>query len=80
MPDIDLILSITSWGFHYPIEIYWEGVREIVHDRSVLFIDLRKKTNGFDFLKDKFSHNYIIVETKTLMRAVFSNSEFSNAA
>jgi len=79
LPKIDLILSITSWGFHYPIETYWEGVREIVHDKSVLFIDLRKETSGFDFLKDRFSHNCILDETETLIRAIFSYSECNNS-
>jgi SAM-dependent methyltransferase len=72
LPKMDLILSITSWGFHYPIETYWDGVRNIVHDGTTLFIDLRKRTNGFDFLKSKFSHNQIIDETETYFRVAFS--------
>lgn len=72
LPKLDLILSITSWGFHYPIETYWEGVQRIIHDKSVLFIDLRKKTNGFDFLKDRFVHSRVIDEKETYIRAAFS--------
>lgn len=78
LPKIDLIISITSWGFHYPIDTYWEGVQKIIHDKSVLFLDLRKKTKGFEFLKDKFSHNRIINETETIIRAAFSNSELKD--
>ena len=76
LPNIDLILSITSWGFHYPIETYWEGVQKIMHEKSVLLIDVRKSQNGFEFLITKFSHQHIAKETDTFIRAAFSQSPF----
>ena len=75
LPKIDLILSITSWGFHYPIETYWEGVQKIIHEKSLLFIDLRKSQNGFEFLKEKFLYHCIVKETGSLIRAFFSHAQ-----
>lgn len=77
LPKIDLILSITSWGFHYPIETYWEGVRKIIHEKSLLFIDLRKGQKGFEFLKMNFDYHCIVKETDTLIRACFSDSQLT---
>lgn len=76
LQNIDLILSLTSWGFHYPIETYWEGVEKIMHEESVLFIDLRKSQNGFEFLKNKFDYHHIAKETDSFIRAAFSHSSF----
>jgi SAM-dependent methyltransferase len=73
LPKVDLILSITAWGFHFPIEMYWEGVQRILHNKSVIFIDLRKKTNSYSFLKDRFGHSSIVDETETCIQAVFSS-------
>lgn len=79
LPKIDLILSITSWGFHYPIETYWEGVQKVIHERSLLFIDLRKSQNGFEFLKEKFSYHCIVKETESLIRAFFSHAQLKHS-
>jgi len=78
LPKIDLILSFTSWGFHYPIETYWEGVQKILHEKSVIFIDLRKNQNGFVFLKRKLRYHYIAEETDSYIRAFFSHSQLQN--
>ncbi len=76
LPKIDLVLSLTSWGFHYPIETYWDSVKEILHDRSVLYIDLRKNKGGFDFLKENFKYYSVVKSTASYDRVAFSDSEF----
>lgn len=37
----DLILSLISWGFHYPIETYIKRLDEVISDKGIFIIDIR---------------------------------------
>lgn len=58
----DLIFSLISWGFHYPVSVYLGRVYELMHDETRLIIDLRKTTEGMELLKEKFSRIEIIMD------------------
>ena len=51
---IDLIISNLSWGFHYPIDTYISQVYELMHEKSLLILDVRKNTSGKKRLEEKF--------------------------
>lgn len=51
---IDLIISTLSWGFHYPIDTYISQVYELMHEKSLLILDVRKNTSGKKRLEEKF--------------------------
>ena len=52
--DINLVISITSWGWHYPFDVYWEGVKSCIADNGKIFLDLRKKFIDISILKKSF--------------------------
>lgn len=51
----DLVVSLISWGFHYPVEVYLDQVAAQLSDGGVLILDVRKKTDGKEKLVSTFS-------------------------
>ncbi len=51
----DVILSLISWGFHYPVEVYLDDAYDALSDAGVLIIDIRSNTGGKQILSEKFS-------------------------
>jgi len=52
--QFDLIISLISWGFHYPVETYLNSVHAKLNANGVLLLDIRKETNGLETIKGKF--------------------------
>lgn len=52
--DFDLVISYLAWGFHFPVEAYLDSVKHSLRKGGVLFIDIRKDTDGVDKLKSCF--------------------------
>lgn len=52
---MDLIISLISWGYHYPVEVYIEQVCEKLNVNGLLIIDIRKQSDGLAELKKYFS-------------------------
>jgi SAM-dependent methyltransferase len=50
----DLVVSLLSWGFHYPVETYLERVLSSLSAGGVLIIDVRKGTDGERRLETAF--------------------------
>ena len=47
LKTVDLILSLHSWGFHYPISVYLDPVNKILSPNGKIIIDIRRgKENG----------------------------------
>lgn len=44
--QFQLILSIISWGFHYPISTYADEVRAALATGGTLIVDIRRGTSG----------------------------------
>lgn len=59
---IDIVVSLISWGFHYPVATYLEPAHAKLRDGGRLFLDVRKGTDGLELLRDKFSSISIIVD------------------
>jgi SAM-dependent methyltransferase len=68
----DLILSLISWGFHYPVETYLDQAYARLPDGGHMIIDIRKNTTGLDKIKSVFSDTKVISETdkKTRILAI----------
>jgi SAM-dependent methyltransferase len=60
----DLIISIISWGFHYPIEVYLDEVYNKLSVGGILIVDVRKESDGLEQLKNKFGEYFVIEEFK----------------
>lgn len=43
LQEVDLVISLISWGFHYPIKTYVEDVDKMLSDKGIIILDLRKK-------------------------------------
>jgi len=51
----DLVISLLSWGFHYPISTYVQEVYDSLQSGGSLIIDVRKDTDGISELTKMFN-------------------------
>lgn len=58
--QVDLVLSLISWGFHYPVVTYLDRVRELLSDDGVLILDVRRGTGGLEDLRRAFRQVEIV--------------------
>lgn len=47
----DLIVSFLSWGYHYPIETYWDKCINSLNPGGQVIIDIRKGSTSESFIK-----------------------------
>jgi len=68
----DLVISLISWGFHYPVAIYLDEVYAKMNKGGVLIIDVRKvpQEDGIQLIKNKFGNITIIKESPKSARVV----------
>lgn len=66
--EFDLVISLISWGFHYPVEIYLNRVYELLNTNGILIIDIRKGNDGLELIKNKFSSTEIILDANKYFR------------
>jgi SAM-dependent methyltransferase len=66
--DLDLVISLISWGFHYPVETYLERVYTLLRTGGRLILDVRKDTDGEERIRRRFSQVERIQETKRSYR------------
>lgn len=52
--EADVVLSLLSMGYHYPVETYLERIIEHTRPGSLLIFDERKGTNGYGPFKNDF--------------------------
>ena len=51
----DLVLSLISWGFHYPVSTYLDQVHEQLADDGRLILDTRSGFDGRPLLETRFA-------------------------
>jgi SAM-dependent methyltransferase len=64
----DLIISLISWGYHYPVSTYLEQVYQWLKPGGRLILDVRKGSDGENELKQKFPENHLIMQDKKRRR------------
>lgn len=74
--QFDLIISLISWGFHYPISVYLDQVYDKLADNGVLILDVRKQYGGIEQLQKKFGKAEIIFDANKHVRAVCRKQSF----
>jgi SAM-dependent methyltransferase len=67
---VDLVISLISWGFHYPIETYLDIVYDKLTEGGSLILDVRKGTNGIELLNNKFGRVDVIYDGVTGQRVL----------
>lgn len=67
---VDLVISLISWGFHYPVETYLHKSHQILTDNGRLIIDVRKGTAGIEALRSVFARVDVIIDTSKYQRVL----------
>lgn len=53
--EFDIILSMLSCGYHYPLETYLDSVESTLSKQGILIVDVRNDSGGEAVLGEKFS-------------------------
>jgi SAM-dependent methyltransferase len=67
---VDLVLSLISWGFHYPVTVYADQVRALLRPGGRVILDVRKGTDGRAQLEARFPRVTTVSETRKKERVV----------
>jgi len=51
----DVVISLYSWGYHYPVSTYLESVRTSLASDGIIILDVREGTDGKDQLAKHFT-------------------------
>jgi SAM-dependent methyltransferase len=51
----DLVVSLLSWGFHYPLETYLANVAENLEPEGRVITDVRQGTAGQELMRTRFA-------------------------
>jgi len=68
--EIDLVISLFSWGFHYPVSTYINQVYDLLRQGGHAMIDIRRNSDGKKELEQKFAKVQIISETRKRIRVL----------
>ncbi|HVB19805.1 MAG TPA: class I SAM-dependent methyltransferase [Candidatus Paceibacterota bacterium] len=60
--QFDIVLSLISWGFHYPVETYLDEVYTLLKPGGELIIDIRKGSIGEKPIQGKFTKASTVVK------------------
>lgn len=66
----DLVVSLISWGFHYPVSVYLEQVYANLVPGGVLVMDVRKAFGGIEEVQKRFGTVEIIHDASKHVRLV----------
>jgi SAM-dependent methyltransferase len=64
----DLVISLISWGFHYPVKTYIQQVYDALRPGGVLIFDIRSGTNGEDDVDFVFGSHSVVYESGKVLR------------
>lgn len=52
----DLVISLLSWGYHYPVSTYLEAVKAALTPEGRLILDIVDGSDGIELLNQHFQH------------------------
>lgn len=64
----DLVVSLISWGFHYPVETYAGKVAASLAKGGVVILDVRRESGGMEELQRWFPRIDVIAEASKHVR------------
>ncbi len=62
--NFDIVISLISWGFHYPLSTYLENVYNKLNKHGILIVDIRKNTGGEKEIEKLFGNCKIILDSE----------------
>ena len=66
----ELIISLISWGYHYPVSTYLQEAYECLEPGGRLIIDVRKGNNQTDEIRGVFGNATVIDEDRKAQRTL----------
>ncbi len=66
--SLDFVISLISWGFHYPVDTYLDRVHELLDEGGSLILDVRVHTDGESKIRKRFRDVQVIIETEKYRR------------
>ncbi len=66
--NVDLVVSLISWGFHYPVSTYLDRAYDVLNKGGALILDIRKGTDGLDLIAERFGEYRKIYDAKKYAR------------
>ena len=66
--QFDLVISLWSWGFHFPLNTYLEGVYRALKPSGVMIVDLRYPGNEHEMLKARFPQWELLAQGNKYIR------------
>jgi SAM-dependent methyltransferase len=75
LPQCDLVVSLLSWGFHYPVSTYLPLVERCLRPGGRLIIDVRRGFGGLDELDQRLWCVEIVSSTPKFDRACYEMPE-----
>ena len=72
--NIDLVVSLLSWGYHYPVETYIKQVHGCLSKTGMIIMDIRQGTKGIAALKT-ITKNIVIISTRNKSTRVCARME-----
>jgi len=69
----DLVISLLSMGFHYPLDTYIKKIASNISHDGHLIVDIRKNTNGKQIIKQHFKNLITICEREKYFRILACN-------
>ncbi|OEK06760.1 class I SAM-dependent methyltransferase [Roseivirga misakiensis] len=68
--SFDLVVSLISWGYHYPVSTYLDTVFDKLAPGGKLIIDVRKGSEGLELIKEKFGNQEVVYSEGQCERVV----------
>jgi len=58
--NYDLVISLVSWCYHYPLETYLSYLRQSTHNKTIFIIDIAEEFISIDYIKNYFNKIEVI--------------------
>lgn len=75
LPQMDLVISMKAWGFHFPLEVYLDSVLALLKPDGYLVLDIRhekpQQKAQLHKLKSLFKHHQVLLKSKKFNRWLF---------
>ncbi len=66
--EFDVVVSLFSWGYHFPVKAYLDQVYDKIRRGGILVLDVRKGTGGEGEIEEKFGNSKPLFEDKKYTR------------
>ena len=64
--QVDLVVSLLAWGYHFPIATYLDQVYKVLAPGGRVIVDVRKGTGGLDALRACFDCEVLRTDGKRI--------------